>query len=277
MDNNIDELLAFYALGALTDEEREQVEAYLAEHPEAQAQVKELELAAAALPYGVPPIEPSDQTKKELMARVTADQRIRSTHRSTASRRAVSRSESRSGVFAPFAFSAVSLVIAAFAVIFMLSLNRQVSNLQSEVAVLRNALVAQENTVKQLNEAIEQVNAKLPQATPQRLLTTFTIKGTTAQPNAHAQLMTDPNSQSAVLVVSGLEPLPAGKTYQIWLIEGDTPKSAGLLKVDASGAGVSILTPQETISSFHALGVSIEPEKGSAQPTGDIVLLGEFD
>ena len=34
MDKDIEELLPFYALDALTDEERELVETYLAEHPE---------------------------------------------------------------------------------------------------------------------------------------------------------------------------------------------------------------------------------------------------
>ena len=46
MDNQIEELLPFYALDALTEEERELVEAYLAKHPEAGAQMEELNRAA---------------------------------------------------------------------------------------------------------------------------------------------------------------------------------------------------------------------------------------
>ena len=48
----IEELLPFYALDALSDEERELVEAYLAEHPEVRAQMGELQSVAEALPYG---------------------------------------------------------------------------------------------------------------------------------------------------------------------------------------------------------------------------------
>lgn len=276
MDNRIEELLAFYALGALTDEERELVEAYLVEHPEAQAQVKDLEFAASALPHGVSPIKPSDQPKRKLMARIAADQLNQSSTRRVAPPIRSSRPQNRFGGFPQFAFSALSLVIAALAIASMFVLNRQVSRLQSEVAALRSALLAQADTVRQLNLALERVNAQLPQSTPPTL-TTFTISGTASQPDAHAQLMTDPNSHSAVLVVSGLDPLPAGKIYQIWLIEGDAPKSAGLLNVNNFGQGVSILAPDEAIASFNALGVSIEPEDGSLQPTGDIVLLGEFN
>ena len=50
MDPRIEELLPFYALDALTDEERELVESYLTEHPEARAQINDLQSGASALP-----------------------------------------------------------------------------------------------------------------------------------------------------------------------------------------------------------------------------------
>jgi anti-sigma-K factor RskA len=275
MDNHIEELLAFYALGTLTDEEREQVEAYLADHPEAQAQIEELEYSASALPYGIAPVRPSDQPKRKLMARIAADQRTRTTNHEAIPRPGSTSPRNRFGGFPQLAFSALSLAIAAVAITAMFFLNAQVSRLQGEVTALRDALLAQADTVRELNIALEQVNARLPQS-PAPGLTTFNIGGTAIQPDARAQLLTDPDSHSAVLVVSGLEPLPAGKTYQIWLIEGDSPKSAGLMNVDAHGQGVSVLSLEETVASFDALGVSIEPESGSLLPTGDIVLLGEF-
>ena len=71
----------------------------------------------------------------------------------------------------------------------------------------------------------------------------------------------------------GLTPLEAGKTYQVWLIQGETPVSAGLLKVDANGQGVLVVSSETPIGSFDALGISVEPEQGSPQPTGDIVVL----
>ncbi len=276
MDTRIEELLPFYALGALTDKEREEVEAYLVEHPEVRAQIEEMEIAASALPYSASPVAPSDRPKKTLMARIEADQRAQSSIRREESR---SRSTGTRNWFMriqPSFISALSLLVAVVAMTLMFASNREVSELRDDVTALRSALLAQESRLEQLNQAVGEVNAKLPQ-TPPSALKTFAIGGTENRPEAHGQLLADPNSQSAVLVVSGLAPLPSGKIYQIWLIEGDTPKSAGLLKVDALGQGVSVLTPEEAIASYNALGISIEPEKGSQQPTGDIVMLGKFD
>ncbi len=272
----IEELLPFYALGALTNEEREWVEAYLGEHPEVRAQNEEMEFAASALPYSATPVRPSDHIKKKLMERITADQLARSPVPAKVSLHRPDRPQNRFRGIPQFSFSALSLLVTAIAIVLMFTLNRQVSQLQGEVASLKSALVAQANTVEQLNQALVQVNAKLPQTTP-AALTVFVLDGTEVQPEAHGQLMTDPNSHSAVLVVVGLAPLQAGMTYQIWLIEGDTPKSAGVLSVNDQGQAVSILTPNQTVASFDALGISIEPEEGSLQPTGDIVMLGQFN
>jgi hypothetical protein len=50
MDSRIVELLPFYVLDALTDEERELVESYLREHPEARQQIDDLHSGASLLP-----------------------------------------------------------------------------------------------------------------------------------------------------------------------------------------------------------------------------------
>jgi anti-sigma-K factor RskA len=79
-----------------------------------------------------------------------------------------------------------------------------------------------------------------------------------------------------VLVISGLPRLEPGKTYQVWLIDGGAPVSAGLLSVDENGQGVFIVNSDESIGSFNSLGISVEPEGGSQQPTGDIVVLSDI-
>jgi len=258
MDNHAEELLPFYALDALTEEERELVEAYLAKHPEARAQVDEMRRAGSALPQSVSPVEPAPRTKAALMARIAADERARSSAQSQPSRR-VNRYESF--------FRSFSLAAAALAIVWVVVLNVQVVRLRSEIAKLNSALAAQSNS---LNQIIQ----KLPQTTPSTTIT-VSLKGTKVEPNAQGQLIADPGSQSAVLVVTGLPPLEPGKTYQVWLI-ANAPVSAGLLTVDANGQGVLIITSQEAIGSFKSLGISVEPQGGSPQPTGDIVVLSDL-
>ncbi len=258
MENHVEELLPFYALDALTEEERKEVEAYLAKHPEARAQAEEMSRAANTLPATVSPVEPAPRTKAALMARLAADERARSSVQIQPSPR-VNRLESF--------FRSLSLAAAAIAIIWAIALNVQVIRLRSEIAKLNNALAAQSNS---LNQIIQ----KLPQATPPTTIT-VALKGTKSQPDAQGQLIADPGSQSAVLVVTGLPPLQPGKTYQVWLI-GNAPVSAGLLTVDANGQGVLIITSKESIGSFKSLGISVEPQGGSPQPTGDIVVLSDL-
>jgi anti-sigma-K factor RskA len=260
MDNHIQELLPFYALDALTEEERELVEAYLAEHPEARTQIDEMNRAVSALPQSIPAVEPAPRTKDALMARVAADAKARA--RSSVQ----SQPSSRVSRFESF-FRTFSLAAAVVAIIWVIVLNAQVMGLRNEIAALNGALVAQSNS---LNQIIE----KLPQTTPSQTIT-VSLKGTNVEPQAQGQLIADPASQSAVLVVTGLPPLEPGRTYQVWLI-GGAPVSAGLLTVDSNGQGVLIVTSQESIGSFNSLGISIEPEGGSPQPTGDIVVLSDL-
>jgi len=210
------------------------------------------------LPQSVSPVEPAPRTKAALMARVAADERARSTVQSQSSRR-VNRFESF--------FRTFSLAAAALAIVWVVVLNVQVVRLRGEIAKLNSALAAQSNS---LNQIIQ----KLPQTTPSTTIT-VSLKGTKVEPNAQGQLIADPGSQSAVLVVTGLPPLEPGKTYQVWLIAG-APVSAGLLTVDANGQGVLIITSQEAIGSFKSLGISVEPQGGSPQPTGDIVVLSDL-
>ncbi len=105
---------------------------------------------------------------------------------------------------------------------------------------------------------------------------TISLKGTKVQPQAQGQLIADPKSESAVLVITGLGQLEAGKTYQVWLIDASGPKSAGLLTVNANGQGVIIVTSGSEIGSFKSLGISVEPAGGSSKPTGDIVVLSDL-
>ena len=260
MDKNIEELLPFYALGALSNEERNLVEAYLKDHPETRQQIEAMESAAAALPYSVLPVEPSPRSKEALMSRVEADQRAAPATRSQPSRPRGMRFENL--------FRAFSLGAATVAILWAIVLSAQVSRLRAEISALSQALTAQANE-------IAQINPKLPLETPPAVIT-VSLKGTDIQPRAQGQLIVDPNSQSAVLVIAGLPTLEAGKTYQVWLINGGAPVSAGLLTVDANGQGVLIVTSQEAIGSFNSLGISIEPEGGSPQPTGEIVVLSEL-
>lgn len=255
MDPRIEELLPFYALDALTEEEKELVESYLAEHPEARTQMEELQSGASALPYSVPAVEPPRHVKEALIKRVTADVQARE------------RSSARRGIRWEDIFRVFSLGAATVAVIWAFVLNAQVARLRNEISALNEQVAAQ-------SQSIDELVQNLPQADQSDVIT-VSLKSTEEQPRALGQLIANPNDKSAVVVISGLPPLEPGRTYQVWLI-GGAPVSAGLLAVDENGQSVLIITSQEAIGSFNSVGISIEPEGGSEQPTGDIVILSDL-
>jgi anti-sigma-K factor RskA len=267
MDPRMEELLPFYVLDALSQEEKEQVEAYLAEHPEARAQVQELQSGASALPFAVAPVEPPQHVKEALMARVQADARLmENSPARTASPARRSPQPARRAINFENIFRVLSLGAAAVAVVWAFVLNAQVRQLQDRVSSLTDQITEQ-------SDAINALYQYLPPAQPSDVIT-VSLKSTEAQPRTLGQLIADPNDTSAVVLISGLPPLEPGKTYQVWLI-GNAPVSAGFLTVDENGQSVLIVTSEEAIGSFNAVGISIEPEGGSPEPT-EVVVLSEL-
>lgn len=70
-----------------------------------------------------------------------------------------------------------------------------------------------------------------------------------------------------VFVASSLPKLPAGRTFQLWLIPpAGGPKSAGIFQSDAEGNSVQ-LSPVTVDPGTKAVAVSVEPQSGSTAPT----------
>ncbi|VAW43344.1 hypothetical protein MNBD_CHLOROFLEXI01-1517 [hydrothermal vent metagenome] len=72
-----EELFPFYALNALTDEEKAEVEVYIANDSAAKTRLHTLQQTADLLPLTAEPVAPSPQLKANLMVRVQADSRAK--------------------------------------------------------------------------------------------------------------------------------------------------------------------------------------------------------
>jgi anti-sigma-K factor RskA len=79
-----------------------------------------------------------------------------------------------------------------------------------------------------------------------------------------------------VLEASNMGPLPAGKTYELWVIpsNGSAPIPAGLFKPDATGSASLILPNLPVNVQAKAFGITIEQAQGSPTPTLPIILSG---
>ena len=264
MNEKIEELFAFYALDAVTEAERQQVDAYVASDPKARARLDEMIRTASALSFASEPQEPPAALKRTLMERVHADAQKRFASPPPAQESGWSRflNSFLSGHWLPPAVAVASLLLAVAVGSWGLSLRNQLASLQAEVLSLQNQLADQQVVLAHVSSPNSQ---------------TFLISGTEHQPQAHGQLMADSQTGSAVLVVSGLQPLEPDKIYEFWLIEGETPVAAGLFEVDDDGKAILQVSQAVVPDTYDAIGVSIEPQAGSVQPTGAIVMLGTLD
>jgi anti-sigma-K factor RskA len=93
----------------------------------------------------------------------------------------------------------------------------------------------------------------------------FSFKGTSG---AVAKMV--PTNGGSYLAVAGLQAAPSSHDYQLWLLDANgEPTSVAVFDVDD---GVAILETGTSLEGFEGAAVTIEPEGGSDQPTGDFVL-----
>lgn len=94
---------------------------------------------------------------------------------------------------------------------------------------------------------------------------------------AVARFYANPQSHQGGLVVWNLPGLPAGKLYQVWLIDAaGANTSGGAFRVGQDGSGSLVVRSSLPLGSYRSLDVTIEPAGGSRKPSGPRVLTGAF-
>jgi anti-sigma-K factor RskA len=71
---------------------------------------------------------------------------------------------------------------------------------------------------------------------------------------------------TAALLFNDLDRAPDGKTYQVWVIEGETPVPAGIFD---GGEATSVVPVEETVTPGSVVAVTVEAEGGVELPTTD--------
>ncbi|WP_420641901.1 anti-sigma factor [Candidatus Leptofilum sp.] len=291
-----EELFPFYALGALTDEEKAEVEAYIAADSDAKARLAALQETAALLPNAVEPVAPSPNVKANLMARVQADPRgasalatpVPKMDRQRPSPPPLSWWDKFRQSFALPALAGTAVLAAILLFIWANSLTRQLDDLQAQVADLSSdttVLADQLETLQTDNDELRIRNELLQQELQAQndILASYQTPGTNTlaigdnsgeNPDARATLTVSSETGTATFMADNLQPLTADQVYQLWIIRGDQTLSAGIFEVDENGR-VVLDIDLSLAATYDAVGVSIEPAGGSEQPTPDqIILLG---
>jgi anti-sigma-K factor RskA len=98
------------------------------------------------------------------------------------------------------------------------------------------------------------------------------LGGTALAPGAQGAFYL--SDDEGVVVLSGLEPLPADQTYQLWLVPPDgTPTSVGLLPVETGGLYTLTVAVPAELRNFAIVDVSIEQAGGSPAITKEAIVL----
>jgi anti-sigma-K factor RskA len=227
-----------YVLGALPEEERLEFEQYLVAHPDLQEEVEALGAVAGLLAFSPQEQEPPPELRRRIMATVEAE----SVHPHT------SRRSWLAGLWEAVGIKDLALAAAAMLVIGLFSwsmlLQGEVRDLQGRVQSLQSQ----------------------PQG-PQ----VIALGGVGTKQGARAELVTLEGDR-AVLVAENMPPVPEGKTYQIWVIKGDTPQPSGLFEPKGDSIAAVVENPVE---GADAVAVTVEPKGGSKKPTTDPMLVGK--
>lgn len=102
-----------------------------------------------------------------------------------------------------------------------------------------------------------------------------TLSGTDMAKNAYALVFVEPDTRRGFFYANNLPALPAGKTYQLWVIT-DKPVSAGVFSLDHGRKGRVIIQSVPDVATIKKFAVSLEPAGGKPQPTGAVYLAGDL-
>lgn len=247
-----DELLPAYALGALDAGELAELEGHLsAGCPECELQLATWRQTAEGLADSVTPVVVSELTRARVLA---------------AARRSARRRLPGLGV-------AAALLLLAGAIGLIVSLERRIDRLGAEqarlverLAVANDRLAAAESEVAQARRALGVVASADVRS--------VTLAGLPPAPGSSGRAWLDPSSGRAVFYAHGLPSLPSSRTYQLWVITGGRPLSAGVFAVDSRGDASLEVGPVAAGEKIEAWAVTVEPAGGQPQPTGEMVLKG---
>lgn len=243
------ELLGVYAVDALEGEEHEAVEEHLAGCDECRSEVAAHREAAALVASGPTEAPPElwERIRDEIDIGPERSETGRVTPLMPSARRAVRRWRvaTAAGAVAAMALS----VVAVNAVLDRRDLEERVDEL---AAAVEGSSISGAARAAQVDPTARRVTLRSPDE--ERIV--------------HLVHLGD---GSGFIVDDNLEPLPEGRTYQLWALSGDVAISAGVLGPSPD------VEPFSAAGSIDGFAITAEQSGGVVQPSDDPLVLGFFD
>ena len=168
--------------------------------------------------------------------------------------------------------TAASLVLAAGLAVYTVQLRARIAGLETELRDTRLRADAAQ---------LQMADAQRTAAGAQSALAILTaadvarvdLAGQQPSPNASARAFWS-RSRGMVFNASNLPAVPAGQTYQLWVVTAKGPISAGLLSPDAQGSVSAVFNTPADIPQPVAMAVTLEKAGGVPAPLGERYLIG---
>lgn len=262
------ELGAEYAAGGLQDDELGNFLAYLKKASPAEAQeVAEFLSAASMIPLTLESKVPPAHVKEDLLRRIGARDGVHQRMR-----------ELEGGTIvtgAPAWRRWQPLGIAVIALAMVLAFTLYVTSLLETIDIQTGTVDRQNTRLAELQSELERREDLLNVLSARRVEMVI-MSGLGDHTGAFGKILWDPERRVAILQVSNLPPVPPDKDYQLWVIKGAQPFSAGVFSVGSTESyhfrveHLAVTEPGEIV----AFALTLEPKGGVLAPTGTMYMAG---
>lgn len=143
---------------------------------------------------------------------------------------------------------------------------------------LRHTIRHQQSQLTELKSNIEK-NRQLLSVIQAPHVDMVVLNGMDNMPQAYGKIIWNPSDKTAILQISNLPQPPAGKAYQLWIMQGKKPMSAGVFAITQTDTNAFFRithmaeTNRQLITAFK---VTMEPRGGMPHPTGETCLMGKI-
>lgn len=259
-------VLELYVMGDLGPDDRKDVEAMAAKHPEVKQELEQIQnaLEGYAEVYSVtPPQGMRDRVINDLLLVTNEDIQVEPHTRAEEETRIVKMS-SGSTSFYKFAFAAsVALLVLSVSALFVLY--NQLEDSRQQIAVLQQDNQTITSNANYLNNQLAASNESLSifQNPEVKLIK---LAGQKIAPEASLVVAFNPKKEE-VMIVMGAAKMPTNDEahqYQLWALVDGKPVDLGVFDTQTDATGMKRM---KSIGTVQAFAVTLEPRGGSVNPT----------
>ena len=262
----IADLLAGYALNALSAEETAFVEEHLPDRPAWQWELASYQRISGSLAYAHEPQAVPVRSRAAILARIDAlaiesqAEAIARANPSGTLRRRLQRARTHVPRVA-WAAAVPATLVAVVLIMTSIVMQERISDQQDELAAYQQEQV-KVNDLLLADDAGQQVVDLVPSS---------------VAPLARGRLLIDLQDQSAMLVVRDMPQPGEGDTYVVWMLIGtnhDEYAQLGEISVDDLGRGQKLIDPPNDFSVYPVVRITIEQDSDAGFPSGPEVMTG---